>query len=319
MDTAYNGVLATERYVFVDRPVRLGGTLIDTQTGVRRSIAPPAEPGRTCGAPSAIGGNWIVFGCEQFSPMGTPMSSQFELYQIATARWRALPAAVDDPVEAVGADWIEAWNRASPASQPQLAFQNIYDGQTETLPSWKPGGRVVPDLNSPSLAHKLCAPIRVPSEWGSNSEDWPGNVRFLGRYAVVAGTTPDFNQFGYLERCGTRSHRSIGPIGALGLGLASANAHAVVWQAGLGVSDLHGAFLPSLTKFSVDTTDLVNQVVSSYTGQNTYESWLTSKKLYVLVNPYTEQCDPTNPCPPDPSELYVAPAPQPTHQRTAHH
>jgi hypothetical protein len=225
-----------------------------------------------------------------------------------------LTAAVDGPVQAVGADWIEIWNAYINAPQPQFVFQNIYDGQTETLPAWKPGGRVVPDLNSPSLARKLCAPLQVPSEWFANGEDWPGTVDFVGRYALVGGVTKGLNAFGYLERCGTRSHRWIGPTGALGSGIASANAHTVLWESGAA-----GAFLPSLAKFTVDVAGLAARVVSSYEGApNTYYSWLTSRKLYVLVNPYTPQCDPVNPCPADQSQLYVAPAPRPPQPARAH-
>ena len=245
---------------------------------------------------------------------------RIELYRIATRQWRAVQDAVSRaPVQGVGADWIEYWVPNPNATYQQFVFQNIDTGQTRTLAGWQPSGQVIPDLNSPSLGQRACAPVRVPDVWYADGEDWPGTVSFFGRYAVVGGTTRAEKAFGYLERCGTRMHRWIGAVGALGSGYASANAHAVVWQQSFG-SDLQGAYLPSLKKFTVDTTDLVNSVYSPYYGeQNSYSSWLTSRTLYVLVQPgYPTDCTP-NPCYPDPSQLYAAPAPRQPRQRRRRH
>jgi hypothetical protein len=244
-------------------------------------------------------------------PTGQPTVYEVELYRIASRQWRVVHGSFSQgPLQAVGADWIEYWVPNPNAARQQFVFQNIYTGESRTLAAWHPGGRIVPDLNSASLGQRLCAPVRVPNAWSGNGEDWPGTVSSFGPYAIVGGFDAARRAFGYLEQCGTRVHRWIGRLGPLGGTYASANARAVVWQAPLG-SDLHGAYLPSLKKFTVDTTDLVNSVASPYTGQNSYLSWLTPRSLYVLVQPYyPTDCTPT-PCPAPPSRLYATSAPLP--------
>ena len=80
----------------------------------------------------------------------------------------------------------------------------------------------------------------------------------------------------------------------------------MVWQT--SASELQGAYLPSLKKFNIDMSDLVDRVVSPYTGTNTYSSWLSSRTLYILVQPYyPTDCTPT-PCARPPARLYTAPA-----------
>jgi hypothetical protein len=76
-------------------------------------------------------------------------------------------------------------------------------------------------------------------------------------------------------------------------------------------SDAQSVYLPSLARFTVDTSGPVNAVVSGYTGPpNTYSIWLSARSLYLLVIPYTPTCDPTHRCTPDPSpQLYRARAP----------
>jgi hypothetical protein len=209
-----SGVLVSPRYVFVANPVgedgsfTPGGALIDEQTGNKRSIVPLAESGLSCGQASAIGGSWLAFVCKLASRANQPAKNQIELYRIPTRQWRSVPDALGGPVLGVGADWIEIWVPEPNVPHPQFAFQNIFSGKTQTLAGWQPGGQVIPDLNSPSLGQRLCAPVRVPDVWYTNGEDWPGTVSFFGRYAVVGGTTRAEKAFGYLERCGTRMHRT---------------------------------------------------------------------------------------------------------------
>ena len=318
-------VLTSPRYVFMANPgypsglSKPGGTLIDEQTGSKKSIVPPSPAGYDCPSASAIGGPWLAFGCVAQDPTSGANAYEFALYRIATGRWRVVPDVISGNVLGVGADWIEIWAADAGEPQPRLVFQNLITGKTQTLAAWQPGGDTVPDLNSPALGRRLCAPVRVPNAWqaiGENTEDWPGTLSFFGAYAVAWGYTRALKPFGYLERCGTHLHRWIGPIGG-GVDYAAANAHAVVWQQSNLASDLQGAYLPSLKKFTIDTTDLVNSVPTEYTGEsNTYSSWLTSRALYVLVQPgYPTSCTP-DPCYPDPSQLYETPAPrQPQHRK----
>lgn len=316
-----SGVLVGSRYVFVDNApdrsgqARPGGTLIDEQTGKRTRVVPPAQHGYSCDEASALGAPWLAFQCVLPAPSYQDEKFQVELYRISTGQWRVVPQAVG--VRGVGADWIEYWPTQGSLPQPPFVFQNIYSGQSRTLPGWKPGGRVIPDLNSPALGRSLCAPVRVPDAWEPNGEDWPGTVSLFGRYALIAGDNRALRPFAYLERCGTRLHRRIGSIGTP---YVSANSHAVVWQPALVASDLHGVYLPSLKPFTVDTAPLINQVETPYTGQNTYSAWLTARTLYVLVNPYyPTDCTP-DPCPAPPSQLYATPAPHqaqaPRHHRS---
>jgi hypothetical protein len=310
-------VLVSAHYVFAGYPapeegeVRPGGILIDEQSGKKRRIVPPAGAGYSCGGASAIGGPWLLFECVLSGPT---FHAQLDLYRIRTSRWRVLPAPIGGAAQEVGADWIEYGVTVSNGAQEQLefVFQNIHTGRTRPLPGWRPGGGVIPDLSSPSLARQLCSPIRVPSAWLPNGEDQPGSVSFVGSYAVVSGASRALQAVSYVQRCGTRTRRQIGPFDdTLGSGNASANANAVIWESADGV---HGVYMPSLKKFTVDTHYLDKHVISPY-GRDTYNVWLTTRTLYVLVDPYAPECDPTSPCPPPPSRLYATPAPrQPDHR-----
>lgn len=304
-------VLVGSGYVFLGSASdnqRPGGTVIDEKTGKRTSVVPPTRSGYLCDVPSAFGGPWLAFECVLPASTSQAQKYQLELYRIPTRDWLVVPQAVDGPVEGVGADWIEYWAAQAGAPQPQFVFQNIESGQTRTLPGWRPGGQVIPDLNSPALGRRLCAPLRIPDAWSAD-EDWPGTVSIFGSDAVLAGADRTLRPFGYLQKCGTRMRRWIGPLGTHN---ASANSHAVVWQPSLpGAPNLHGAYLPSLTKFTVDTKRLVDHVGSPYTGQNTYSAWLTSRTLYVLVQPYyPADCTLPEPCLAPPSQLYATAAPR---------
>lgn len=292
------------RYVFLSNPSWAtssdAGTLIDEQTGKRTKIYPP-QPG--CGG-GAIGGPWQVFGCYRGPP-------NIELYRIAIGTWQPVQTKIRGSVFGVGADWIQLLASRSPHN---FVFHNIYTGQERTLNAFRPGGRIVPDLNSPKLARRLCAPLHVPDAWNNTGEtEWPGMVRFFGRFAVVQGTTRPgprggFVPFAYLERCGRRLHRYLADQGP-GADLVG-NAHAVVWQPG-STSNLQGIYLPSLKPFTIDAMSLVNRVAQE-TGQTTYKAWLTARTLYLLTPYPPVQGCPTGSCP---SQLYAATAPR---QRQPH-
>ena len=91
---------------------------------------------------------------------------------------------------------------------------------------------------------------------------------------------------------------------------ATANSHAVIWGNG---TSLQGAYLPSLKRFTIDTTVLDRLVTSEYCcGPNLYSAYLTSRTLYVIASAYAPQCDPTHDCPAPLPQLYEAPSPRET-------
>jgi hypothetical protein len=158
----------------------------------------------------------------------------------------------DNPV-AVGADWIEYFAVDSGG----YVFQNIASGRLRILVAWRPGGRIIPDLNAPSLARTLCAPLRVPADWTPyaawsaypfNEKLHAGAVTLDGRFAIAAGTTHPDLQGQYasetlLERCGSYIRRPLG-------GDFTASPH-VVLAGNVYNGPLAGYALPSLTPVRV--------------------------------------------------------------------
>jgi hypothetical protein len=317
-----SGVLAGSRYVFIDKPFAAdgspmpGGTLIDEQTGEERSIVPPVPAGYECdpGA-EAIGGPWLAFLCWVPSQTTQPVVFQIELYRIATRRWSALQAVSRAPVLGIGADWIEYWVPHPNATYPQFVFQDIDTGHTRTLAEWRPGGGIVPNLNFPSLSQRLCAPVRVPTAWQGTREDWPGTVSVFGRYAIAGGVTRKEQASAIWSAAGRACTGGSGPSDRWATLPAPTR---MPWCGRHRRSRLtsRGPYLPNLKRFTINTTNLVNSVTSSYTGQNTYSSWLTSRTLYLLVTPYSPSGDPMMPSgQPQPSRLFAAPAPRQPHRR----
>ena len=170
-----------------------------------------------------------------------------------------------------GAHWIE-W---SPSTLPLLhghyLFQNIDTGQVRSLPGWRPGGRIIPDLDSESLARTLCPPLTVPAgvppPLGGPP---PGALSLYGSFAIASpGAGGDV-----LERCGSTLKLAVGshdgPLGA--------SSHAIVWANSPTSRRLHGLFLPSLRRFVIATNPAA--ATSPYPGA--YRVVLSSGELYVF-------------------------------------
>ena len=184
-------VLVGRGYVFLDSttPTFFGGTLIDERTGQRTTIARPG-----C-VPGFFGGPWLLFEC------GTPRTTQLALYRPAARTWRLVnwnPNTLGSP-DAVGAYWIESVLGADCSgpqgdhcdSVPHYAFTRIGTGAQGTV-DWVPDGDIVPGLDSPSLAHKLCSPLRVPHvSFPTDVGDavLPGTVTMFGQFAIASGTS----------------------------------------------------------------------------------------------------------------------------------
>jgi hypothetical protein len=258
-DIASNG-----RYVFLRSLVAYGesGTLLDTRTGVRRTLSRPG-----CGVDMPVGwsvqpfgGPWLMFNC-----MGNPL-----LYRLSDRSWKALPPAFPDicelpagdscgpPPIAVGTDWIEYSGQSCYHCSPSWYFQNIRTGAVRTLQSWRPGGKTYPNLDTPRLGARLCPPLRVPlladNVGGGGFDPEPGWIGFYGRTALMLGETASGRQEEYLERCGSRARERVENIPDAAY--VTANQHELGWlQGGLeGDDELAGVFLPSLRRFVLPLT-----------------------------------------------------------------
>jgi hypothetical protein len=242
------------RYTLVWNPTATGrvGTVTDERTGHRIPVALPANcslPDR----PDPLGGSSILAPCD-------PVANAYSLFNIRTHTWhpiyadasalyqasQACAAGEDnctvEPV-AIGSDWIEFLvNCVEHCDSPGYGFQNISNGSVQTaVNGWRVGGHTIPNLNSSSLAEKLCAPLSVPH----GPEGLPGTFIFAGRYGISTGeigsgfapASPAL----FLQRCGSRKRTW---IDAAGLVLA-ANNRMVLWS-DHGTDRQRGLLLPSL-------------------------------------------------------------------------
>jgi hypothetical protein len=252
------------RFVFAQFSNSGRDVLIDDQTGRRTDVQVP--PG--CGpAPVAMGGPFLLFACGNGA---APM----RLYRVSLPRgWRALnpsPQFVQQcnspdvgrcGPTAIGSHWVEygmttCEDPGVHCSSPRYEFQNIDTGQLAANPA-TPGGTVIPDLNSPTLAHKLCSPLQVPSAQISPYDPGPspGTVTLYGRFAVSSLDYGAGQGEAHLHKCGSQldqqlidlSNPTSPPIG---------NTHVLVWSPGLEPNgqyphQLNAVRLPSLRRLVI--------------------------------------------------------------------
>jgi hypothetical protein len=248
------------------------GTLIDEQTGTRTSVSYPGCHLDEFNTWNLLGGPWLMLSCDRAGQW----DGGFELYNLYTGEWRAV---VPDPtissfdcgmppycgvtIAGFGAHWIEWQTIPCRYCTPTYQFQNIDTGQVQSLPDWRPGGRTIPDLDSPSLARPLCPPLTVPAGVAPLSGGPPpGVLTFYGSFAIVGNV---------LERCGSRLKLAIGNHNYPAV---HANSRAVVWAQGPKSGRLDGLFLPSLRHFVIANTPS--------TSPYDYGFALSSGELYVL-------------------------------------
>jgi hypothetical protein len=262
------------------------GTLIDERTGTRTSVSYPG-----CFLPEfntwdLLGGPWLMLLCDRAGQW----DGGFELYDLYTGEWRAVvPNPPEDEctqpdycgvgVESLGAHWIEWQQVPCRYCRANYLFQNIDTGQLRSLPGWRSGGRIIPDLDSQSLAQTLCPPLTAPPPGGTPS--------FYGPFAIVGDV---------LERCGSRLKLAIGNHNYPGVW---ANSRAVVWTQGPNSRRLYGLFLPSLRRFVIATTPS--------TSPYDYGFALSSGALYVIGGSVLGESGP----------VFATPAPTQSH-RPAH-
>ena len=242
------------RYVFHDDRyfgpgLQTGGSfgpLVDEQTGRRTMLSPPDG----CGANGVTGGPWLMFLCVS----SQQQMSWLDLYAAATGTWRAaqVPAhpcygdnpsyCFETPVN-VGRQWIEFLESDCYHCGSSRRFENIWTGAIRGDPTT---ATTIPDLDRPALSRKLCSPLRVPAEPGS---DLPAYESFsiFGPYGVGYLPPAYTAQRGpwdgdYLQRCG--SHERPSAVGAL------ANSHLLLIN-GVAGHKLEGVFLPNGPKFAI--------------------------------------------------------------------
>jgi hypothetical protein len=254
-----------------------GGTLVDEETGSQKSVPRTGCYGIIVGAP------WLMFYCPS-APRPT-----YELYSIPQHRVvrAGIPADTGMNPVAIG----KAWIRYFVVKTGAYIFQNIKTQKTRTLSALRPGGRVIPDLNSPTLARKLCSPLRVPSDWAPyarwstyphNEKLHAGTVTFLDSLAIAQGTTrPDSrgNVVGeaYAERCGSRVKRLVAGVGEVPVnaGIWFANADALI-TGGDYDRNLQGWALPGLEPISIPVPGYDQGLMGPY------QMSLSSRRLYLV-------------------------------------
>jgi hypothetical protein len=214
---------------------------------------------------------------------------------------------------AVGADWIQYNTGKSPY---QFLFQSISTGQSRTLRAFRAGGRAVPDLDSPRLRRKLCPALRVPDAWDyGGATEGPGDVSFLGGFALTQGTTrpaPGLTTKTFLQRCGTHLHRAL-PWAARFA--STGNAHAIMSSPGsTDLQNPEGIFLPSLQPFRIAVRSFLSTTSfpEQYNSAESYALFLSARRMYLMAPYPAPGCGnhPDFPCPPMPAQLWYAPIPR---------
>jgi hypothetical protein len=227
---------------FAGPGTNLSETLIDDKTGTRTQLSVPG-----CDAP-VIGAGWLAFN----GAIGDLPGCVTQLYPQAGGPPR--PIARLGGVLAIGSDWIEYDNNCDDVHFcPTYLFQNLQTGVVKSDPT---RAHTIADLNSPTLARRVCPPVQVP-----NTSNVPTSRLVLdGRFAIATGVHGVF-----LEHCGTRLHRAIDPNpGPLG-----ASPKAVIWQT--TGRKLAGLFLPSLRPFIIKAPEFGD-----------FKLALTPQTLYLL-------------------------------------
>lgn len=224
----HHGMATDGRYTVLwsGRPVEVG-TLIDEQTGRRTRVRLPTDCRAGRRVAPVLGDSWMLADCRR---------GRVDLYSPADGGWQAVTVATACrnfgssaggciPV-AVGTDWIE-YDKQSYRLGDQFMFQNIATGAVSGDPT---GTTTLPDLDSPVLAQRVCAPLRVPRH---------GKLTFDGPFAVASGATGTF-----IERCGSRLRL---PVPFFNVATAPGS---IVWLPS-PTSAVRGVFLPSLRRFTV--------------------------------------------------------------------
>jgi hypothetical protein len=206
-----------------------GGVVLHENSG-RRFPVPAAPNCQDVTAPNLVGGSWLLFNCAR---------GAVQLYAIPGGPWQQVASqpseecgatgmAACEPI-AVGSHWIH-FDRTCYHCGDTNVFFNIDTKQLASDPTTQ---TTAADLNSPTLARRLCSPLRVPAG-GSLSVD--------GQFAIVRSPSRIL-----LERCHSRKQITISTQpGCIHL---AASPHAVVWTCGAAPNRVSVIFLPSERRF----------------------------------------------------------------------
>jgi hypothetical protein len=191
-------------------------------------------------------------GCDLWSPSGSfgvPWSlldcgGVSKLYDVRTRQLRGFPCGTaceflsEDETIAIGSHWVEMYYQDCPGSHqacsPSTSYLRIPNGTTQ---SYTPSSTTFVNLNSPTLVHTLCFPLRRPAQ---------GAIYVDGRFAVVVDQTGVF-----LERCGSRLHKKLVSVvdDEPFVPFIGSNANEVL-ACNQTTGRYFGVFLPSLRRFT---------------------------------------------------------------------
>ncbi|MBV9606275.1 MAG: hypothetical protein JO027_14260 [Solirubrobacterales bacterium] len=277
----YVGVDSSGRYTLFDTTVQGEvGVVLDELTGRQTTVWLPSD----CPAPDPnnlmLGGAWLLEDCT---------SSRLDLYSLAGGYWQSMAVAPgcvhyragpgsSCSVYAVGTDWVE-YDESSARLGDRFVFQNIASGALRRDPA---NAVTLADLSSPTLAHRLCRPLRVSRGGGSM-------IGLPGRFALAMDESGSV-----LERCGTRLHRPLAfDNGSVIDTWSSSDARTLVWNPNQGYA-LDGLFLPSLRPFTVSAPSRQFRAGS--------DEFASDRHIYLEVPPRS---------PTSPFRVLWAPLPQP--------
>ena len=266
------GVVGDDGRVFIFDRSTDTGVLVNGSTGSRITVASPG-----CFLVDAIGGFSIAFSC------GSGEGVSYELFDMNTGQLRPLtiPSATAggcDPytsacasLDGVGSYWAEFVGGCpmEHCGPPDVVFENLFTGATAADPVSR---SVVPDLDSRTLARRLCKPVTVPAATSPYSPLGFGSVASDGRFQIATGDGGS-----YLEKCGVKLHRF------LTFSPTASSPHAIVWESKPGL--VTGVFLPSLKRFTIAVPEKVDPSASSsqFVQQDPYTLALSRHSLYVGV------------------------------------
>ena len=230
----YESAVAGGRYLAMFRAAPASNgllTLIDEQTGKRRTLSIPPCSGGWYAQPT-FGGGWLMAGCS--------------LYNLDSGQWtpfQVSPQCTGCTPGAIGRYWVKI-GRSDYKQAPVVYLQNIATGQLVNDPA-TPGGTVYDDLNAASGSTPLCSPLRYPtSDFGEGPE--LGGLSFYGsgprRFALTYSYGPNNGGLTRLRRCGSN----------LDLPATVVSSRASILQSGL--LTLHGWLLPGLQQFMIRST-----------------------------------------------------------------
>jgi hypothetical protein len=205
------------RWAAIERPDATV-TLIDTRTGLRRTVTPPARCAIGAGAGmglGALGGGALAWQCAPDQPGATSDAPEPLLYDIPSrqwtrpdavaARWRGIASSsassVSFAITGVGRRWLSAWS-----SGYHWHSVDLFARAGDTAVSTDSGGAgAAPDLDAAGGFTVLCHPLARPTVQGNDAYD-VGPRLGAYEYDRPFGLSTEAPPL-VLDRCGAKSRR----------------------------------------------------------------------------------------------------------------